>query len=1728
MNSKKHKGMDWYATKQRFSIRKYHFGVASVLLGAVLATGTVAIQNVQADETTVSTVVANTENQVTTDETQTSELQAQLASSESQTLPVLTESTVEIGSEVSSVTELVSEPEVLTEDTEYIVESEKASSGVLVNANDSLGEVQTPMREEIDMMEEEVISEGVEAEISELPVLSEEASKEIPQKKEIVDTSLQVSNEVVVSERLKIQKNLQETALVKRRDERDLYTTTLPTLRSVTFRASQSSDEVQVYSQVQSFSDKPGGTISDFKGYVVKSAHTPTTDNIRFEFDYTPTIAAGRTTEVPFVFGIGYSANFKLVQNSLKVNGQTVPYYKSDNGSEWYWSSSQKVRIGQKNRVEFVAQAVTEKIHYSNVNPTIGTANTGNYNRFFYPLSGDAIVRNTTTGTVKFDAKTFQETIEEIEGPKLPEPKVETSAIPFTTEYKADESLEVNTQATEREGVDGEQTVTTTYKKEGTEIVETKGEPVVTKEPVAKIVKVGTKPTVVTETIEFKTVYQDDPSMNPTDPEVLVTEGKAGQKTTTTTYRLDEKTGTVTPNTPTEEVVAAVDRVVRRGVGQESKIAFETTYVANENLEAGQQEVVTEGVEGTRHPNGEVLKEPVTKVVQVGTKPKIEVTAIAFETIYEEDPNMKATDPEVVLVEGQNGEIVVTTTYTLDTKTGTLSENEPTEKVTAPVNRVVKRGVGQETTIPYKTVYQADETLEAGEKQTKTQGVTGVMQPDGSISKQAVDELILVGTKPKVVEEMIAYETFYEANDEQPLGDERIKNTGVKGLIVTTTTYTLDTTTGNVTASEPVSETVRKVINRIVRLGTKPTEKETAIAYETEYVTDDKMGIDDPEVVVQEGQAGKRVVTTTYKVDKTTGAVTPDKEVETSTPAVNKIVKRGVGKETIIPYNTFYEADETLNVGERVVTKKGELGLRHPNGVITKTAVSEYVKVGTKPTVSTEVIVYKTVYQDDPTMKTTDPVVLVTKGQDGLKTSTVTYTLDTMTGNVIAQAPQVTTTPAVDEVIKRGVGEDTVLSYATVYVANDKLDYGKRQTVTKGETGLRHPNGTVTKAAVDEVIAVGTKPEVTEESLAYKVIYQDDPTMKVSEPQVVLVKGQDGLKVTTVTYTLDTKTGDVTQNTPDIKLTAAVDEVIKRGVGEDTVLSYATVYVANDKLDYGKRQTVTKGETGLRHPNGTVTKAAVDEVIAVGTKPEVTEESLAYKVIYQDDPTMKVSEPQVVLVKGQDGLKVTTVTYTLDTKTGDVTQNTPDIKLTEAVDEVIKRGVGEDTVLPYDTLYVANTAVDRDVRVVKQAGQHGLRHPNGTVTKEPVTLIIEVGTKPTVVEETLDFITVYQNDASMKASEPEVLVKEGVLGKKISTTNYTLNEKTGEVSLSPVQVELIPAVNRIVKRGIGEDTVLPYETSYIADETMAVGRRQLVTKGENGVRHPNGTVTKEAVTEVVRIGTEPITNLEKLPYKTIYQDDATMKADDPEVIVVAGKTGLKTTVTTFTLDTKTGDVTANEPHVLTVDAVDEVIKRGVGEDTLLPYKTVFVANAELDYGIRNVVVEGIEGIRHPNGSITREVVNEVIEVGVKPHITEEILAHKTIYQDDPTMSVNDPDVIVVEGVDGKRIIKVTYLLNEETGEVTAQVSEQLIAPIDEVIKRGICEPAPLPEPCPAPITEPCPTPMVEVVEEQEAPVVAEMLPETGDDNSAAAVGVGAILLGMIGLSGISGRKKSEE
>ncbi|MHB9782794.1 G5 domain-containing protein, partial [Streptococcus sp. 10F2] len=1554
---------------QRFSLRKYSYGTASVLLGTFLFAG----QNVQADSAAP----------VDTDSTPAS------ASAES---TVVVESTAPQEASV-----YVAEPVLPATPTVSEVESTAVPETSTVETTEDSAKKSAPV---------EADSTSVNAESVEVPTDKEQPAG-------------------------------------------------ASAFRSAVLRAAQA-DEVQVYSQVQSFSDKPGGTISDFKGYVIKSAHTPTTDNIRFEFDYTPTIAAGRTTEVPFVFGIGYSANFKLLPNSLKVNGQTVPYYKSDNGSDWYWSSGQKVRIGQKNRVEFVAQAVTEKIRYSNVNPTIGTANTGNYNRFFYPLSGDAIVRNTTTGTVSFDAKKFQETIEEIEGPKVPEPKVETSAIPFTTEYKADESLEVNTQVTEREGVDGEQTITTTYKKEGTEIVETKGEPVVTKEPVAKIVKVGTKPTVVTETIEFKTVYQDDPSMNPTDPEVVVTEGKAGQKTTTTTYRLDEKTGTVTPNTPTEEVVAAVDRVVRRGVGQESKIAFETTYVANENLEAGQQEVVTEGVEGTRHSNGEVLKEPVTKVVQVGTKPKVdekvlpynvyyrgledrplgaesiantgvkglerttttytlntvtgevtanepttvlvrkvidrlislgtmptvEVTAIAFETTYEEDPNMKAADPEVVVTEGKDGQKTVTTTYSVDRNTGVITPNTPTEEVVAAVNRVVRRGVGQESKIAFETTYVANENLEAGQQEVVTEGVEGVRQPNGTVSQEPVTKVVQVGTKPKV--------------------------------------------------------------------------EVTTIAFETTYEEDPNMKATDPEVVVTEGKEGQKTVTTTYSLDEKTGAVTPNAPTEEVVAAVNRVVRRGVGQESKIAFETRYMANEGLEAGQQEVVTAGVEGVRHPNGTVSQAPVTQVVQVGTKPKVEVTAIAFETVYQDDASMKATDPEVVVTEGKEGQKTVTTTYSLDEKTGAVTPNAPTEEVVAAVNRVIRRGTGQESKIAFETLYLASSDLEAGKQQVVTAGVEGIRHPNGQVTLLPVNQVIQVGVKPKVEVTTIAFETVYQDDASMKATDPEVVVTEGKDGQKTVTTTYSLDSKTGQISDNAPTEVLVSAVNRVIRRGTGQDSSLPFKTVYLATTSLEAGQKQVVSAGVEGVRHPNGSITKEAVAELVQVGVKPLVVVETLPYQTVYQEDSQMKATDGEVLVQAGQAGQRRTTTAYVLDEKTGLVTAQTPVVEEVAARDQVIKRGVGQETAIPFTTVYLATAELEAGQKQVLVVGQAGLRHPNGSVLKEAVVELVQVGVKPLVVVEVLPYQTVYQEDASMLATDSEVLVQAGQAGQRRTTTTYVLDEKTGLVTAQTPVVEATAARDQVIKRGVGQNTEIPFTTVYLATTDLEAGQQQVLVAGQAGLRHPNGSVTREMLPAMIQVGTKPLVVTEVLKNQTVYQDDASMLATDPEVVVQACQAGQRVSTTAYSLDLATGEVKALEPVVVETAAVDRVIKRGVGQTTTLPFATHYVADASLAAGEKSVRIAGQAGLRHPNGSIIKEVVAQVVAVGTRPSQRTETVAYSTRYLEAKDMVANSRRTLV-EGQTGQKTYTVLYVLDSATGEVIAQPETESLTmkAVAEVIEVGV-------------------------------------------------------------------------
>ena len=88
------------------------------------------------------------------------------------------------------------------------------------------------------------------------------------------------------------------------------------------------------------------------------------------------------------------------------------------------------------------------------------------------------------------------------------------------------------------------------------------------------------------------------------------------------------------------------------------------------------------------------------------------------------------------------------------------------------------------------------------------------------------DDIYKVGTQPKVVETPIDYPTRYERDDNIPEGEEHVEVAGKAGKTVTTTTYKLNETTGEVTPNEPETVTTPPV-TRVVKRGTQPKPGET-------------------------------------------------------------------------------------------------------------------------------------------------------------------------------------------------------------------------------------------------------------------------------------------------------------------------------------------------------------------------------------------------------------------------------------------------------------------------------------------------------------------------------------------------------------------------------------------------------------------------------------------------------------------------------------------------------------------------------------------------------------------------------------------------------------------------------------------------------------------------------------------------------------------------------------
>ena len=678
-----------------------------------------------------------------------------------------------------------------------------------------------------------------------------------------------------------------------------------------------------------------------------------------------------------------------------------------------------------------------------------------------------------------------------------------------------------------------------------------------------------------------------------------------------------------------------------------------------------------------------------------------------------------------------------------------------------------------------------------------------------------------------------------------------------------------------------------------------------------------------------------------------------------------------------------------------------------------------------------------------------------------------------------------------------------------VYRPNPNLDPGTQNIVDQGKP-KKTRDGKVIDAGTPQVIDVGTKPKIEEEKLPFEKKTRENPDLPEGASKIVQV-GKDGKKVTTTTYTLDTKTGKVTPDTPKVETTPAVDQITEIGTGKDKDGDLVVKYIPDPESPKGKETIVDEGQKPKLDVTGKEKDPGRPKVVKVGTKPDVVTEKLPFKEKTVENPD-KPEGYRNVLKEGKEGKKTTTTTYTLDTKTGKVTADKPTVETVDPEDRVIEIGTGKNVTGEIVTQYVPDKELEPGKTKVVQQGTREVRDVTGKIVTPGKPTIIHVGIKPKVVEESIPFAKEYKDNPDLPEGT-EKIIQKGEDGKKVTTTTYTLDEKTGKVS-STDKVDTTPAKNEIVERGLGKNKTSEIVVNYIPDEKLEPGKKVVVDEGTPEVTDVTGKILTKGKPKVIKVGIKPKVVEEELSFKEEVRENPKLPKGT-EFVVQQGEKGKKTTTTTYTLDPKTGEVTPTE-KVTTKDPKNRIIERGTGEDVDGEIVVTYIPDPENEPGKQIVVDEGLKPKIDVTGKVKDPGKPRVIKVGTKTKVSEEKLPYKEQTRKTDQLSEGERR-IVQQGKDGKKVTTTTFTLDEKTGEVTSSSSDSVEDPIDQIVEVGtkkVEEPKKTEEP--KKVEEPKKT------EEVKKPVAikGKTPAKYADTNEAA--GILQSVIGALGLTSLAG------
>ena len=643
---------------------------------------------------------------------------------------------------------------------------------------------------------------------------------------------------------------------------------------------------------------------------------------------------------------------------------------------------------------------------------------------------------------------------------------------------------------------------------------------------------------------------------------------------------------------------------------------------------------------------------------QNGAKSKVVVTPIQPSVRYEKDAT-KAKGESKITVSGTPGTRTVTTTYTVNPTDGNLipHEGKPVIKPSTPT--VVK--------VPAKDEV---EYLKEGDDVVKKTITYAVNVSTGALTPTEKNEVFKKdGAKSKVVVTPIEPSIRYEKDATKAKGEAKITVAGTPGTRTVTTTYAVNSIDGSLIPHEEPA----------VVVPSKPTVVKVPAKDEVEYL---KEGDD----VVKK--------TTSYEVNASTGALTPTVRKDIASP--NGVKSKVVTK--IIPVTTRYEADKTKDVGTNTVTNNGSEGkivtttstlVNETNGTVTDGTpivsrtemVPKVVKVGAKDKVVETPIEPEVEYVRDGEREVDTPNEHV-EGAKGKTVTTTTYDVDPKDGHITEHVGNPVVTPACKTIVK--VGAKTKVEQSKDSEGRDVIDTTTYEVDPK--------TGKVTPTTVR---TYGTTKEPTTETrpVPSPVVYEkDDSRDKDLEP--VRKEGTPGEDTITTTYTVDPNTGKITasegQPVRTKEPTNTIVKVAAKDKVETTEIPSPKKYVKDDTRDKDQPNVEEAGRAGSRtttttykvNPaDGTITERVgepvvvnpTETIVKVAAKDKVVETPIEPEVEYVRDVEKDFGTP-AQRTEGEKGKTVTTTTYDVDPKDGHITEHVGNPVVTPAGKTIVKIG----------------------------------------------------------------------------------------------------------------------------------------------------------------------------------------------------------------------------------------------------------------------------------------------------------------------------------------------------------------------------------------------------------------------------------------------------------------------